>query len=74
MVIHTGIKIKLQISMSHDHNHHHHGPVELTNVNRAFIIGILFNFLFVIIEISDEGKRIKKSCFFRGVKSAWHLK
>jgi cobalt-zinc-cadmium efflux system protein len=36
--------------MSHDHNHHH-GPVELTNVNRAFIIGILLNFLFVVIEV-----------------------
>lgn len=38
--------------MSHQHHHeHHHGPVELTNVNRAFIIGILLNFLFVLIEV-----------------------
>ena len=39
--------------MTHDHKqeHHHHGPVELTNVNRAFIIGISLNFLFVIIEV-----------------------
>ena len=40
---------------SHDHSHdqghhHHHGPVTLTNVNKAFIIGISLNFLFVIIE------------------------
>ncbi|MES1217320.1 MAG: cation diffusion facilitator family transporter [Bacteroidota bacterium] len=33
------------------HHHHHHGPVELTNVNRAFIIGISLNFLFVLIEV-----------------------
>lgn len=38
--------------MSHQHHHeHHHGPVELTNVNRAFIVGILLNFLFVLIEV-----------------------
>lgn len=38
---------------THDaaHAHHHHGPVELTSVNRAFIIGILLNFLFVVIEV-----------------------
>jgi cobalt-zinc-cadmium efflux system protein len=42
----------------HDHSqeHHHHGighhhhPVNLTEVNRAFIIGIVLNFAFVIIE------------------------
>ena len=34
----------------HDH-HHHHGPVKLTNVNSAFIIGIVLNFLFVVIEV-----------------------
>lgn len=33
------------------HHHHHHGPVVLTGVNRAFIAGIIFNFLFVIIEV-----------------------
>ena len=33
------------------HHHHHHGPVELTNVNRAFIVGIALNFLFVLIEV-----------------------
>src|ERR1700759_5130141 len=40
----------------HDHDHgfslgHHHHPVNLTNVNRAFVIGIVLNFLFVIIEV-----------------------
>lgn len=40
--------------MAHEHNHeegHHHGPIVLTNVNRAFIIGISLNFLFVVIEV-----------------------
>ncbi len=38
---------------SHDHAHgfgHHHHPVNLKEVNRAFVIGIILNFLFVIIE------------------------
>ncbi len=35
----------------HDHHHHHHGPVALTNVNTAFVVGIALNFLFVIIEV-----------------------
>ena len=35
----------------HGHSHdHHHTPV-LTSVNTAFIVGIIFNFLFVIIEV-----------------------
>ena len=39
----------------HDHHHgfglgHHHHPVELKSINRAFIIGIILNFAFVIIE------------------------
>lgn len=43
----------------HDHDHedhhhhgfgHHHHPVDLKEVNRAFIIGIILNFLFVVIE------------------------
>ncbi len=37
----------------HDHGHgfgHHHHPVNLTEVNRAFVIGIVLNFLFVVIE------------------------
>ncbi len=38
--------------MAHDHHHHdhHHAPV-LTGVNTAFVIGIIFNFLFVLIEV-----------------------
>lgn len=36
----------------HDHHHHHHGPIALTNVNTAFIVGIALNFLFVIIEVA----------------------
>ena len=40
----------MQQTMEHDHSHHH-GPVTLTNVNTAFIIGISLNFLFVIIEV-----------------------
>ncbi len=38
----------------HDHGHgfgHHHHPVNLEKVNRAFVIGIVLNFLFVIIEV-----------------------
>jgi cobalt-zinc-cadmium efflux system protein len=39
----------------HDHDHggfgHHHHPVNLTSVNRAFVIGIVLNFAFVIIEV-----------------------
>jgi cobalt-zinc-cadmium efflux system protein len=39
----------------HDHGHshgfgHHHHPVNLKEVNRAFVIGIILNFAFVIIE------------------------
>ncbi|PWT97276.1 MAG: cation transporter [Bacteroidetes bacterium] len=38
--------------MGHDHSHHHHDhSVQLTHLNKAFIIGIIFNFLFVIIEV-----------------------
>ncbi|HVM89763.1 MAG TPA: cation diffusion facilitator family transporter [Puia sp.] len=36
-------------SRSHDHHHHHHA-INIKQVNRAFIIGIILNFLFVIIE------------------------
>jgi cobalt-zinc-cadmium efflux system protein len=36
----------------HGHGHHHHDhSVTLTSVNTAFIIGIVLNFLFVIIEV-----------------------
>ena len=37
-------------SHSHAHHHHHHHTVDVRQVNRAFIIGITLNFLFVIIE------------------------
>lgn len=38
--------------MSHDHHHHDHShSVVLTNVSRAFIIGIVLNSLFVIVEV-----------------------
>jgi len=39
--------------MAHDHHHHHdhhHAPT-LGSVNNAFIAGIFFNFLFVVIEV-----------------------
>src|SRR5258707_7496651 len=39
---------------SHDHSHgfgHHHHTVEIKSVNRAFVIGIILNFAFVIIEV-----------------------
>ena len=32
------------------HDHHHHGP-KITNLNRAFIIGIVFNLGYVIFQI-----------------------
>jgi cobalt-zinc-cadmium efflux system protein len=34
--------------MSHDH--HHHQPFVLTNVSKAFYIGIVLNLLFVLIQ------------------------
>lgn len=34
--------------MAHDHSHHH-SPI-LTNVNRAFRVGIALNFIFVVVE------------------------
>ena len=44
------------MSHHHDHSHHGHGhshshaPQPLTSVNAAFIIGIMLNLLFVIVE------------------------
>ncbi len=44
-------------SHSHDHGHshahhgHHHHPIDLKEVNRAFVIGIVLNFVFVVIEV-----------------------
>ena len=41
--------------MSHQHEHshsgHHHGPAEITSLNKAFIIGIVLNLLYVLIQI-----------------------
>ncbi len=34
----------------HDHAHHHHHSPKLTNVGRVFIIGIVLNMAFVVIE------------------------
>jgi cobalt-zinc-cadmium efflux system protein len=36
---------------THEHHHHHEHSVPLTNANKAFIVGILLNFLFVIVEV-----------------------
>ena len=33
------------------HGHHHHHPIDVNQVNRAFIIGIILNFAFVVIEV-----------------------
>ncbi|MBS1918385.1 MAG: cation transporter [Bacteroidetes bacterium] len=37
-------------SHSHHHGHHHH-HIDLKEVNRAFVIGIILNFAFVVIEV-----------------------
>jgi cobalt-zinc-cadmium efflux system protein len=44
--------------MNHEHKHgaghadgHHHGLVELADVSRALIVGIILNLLFVVIEV-----------------------
>ena len=38
--------------MAHDHSHHNHNhTLNAADVNRAFIVGIALNFLFVIIEV-----------------------
>ena len=39
------------MSSSHSHDHHHHAhTVDMSQVNRIFIIGITLNLLFVVIE------------------------
>ena len=39
-------------SHSHGHHHgHHHHQIDLKEVNRAFVIGIILNFAFVVIEV-----------------------
>lgn len=37
--------------MSHDHDHHHHQPLVLTNVSKAFYIGIVLNMVFVVVQL-----------------------
>ena len=37
--------------MEHDHHGHNHAPPILTNVSRAFVIGIVLNFAFVLVEV-----------------------
>jgi cobalt-zinc-cadmium efflux system protein len=41
--------------MAHQHEHthagHHHGPAEITGLNNAFIIGIILNLAYVIIQL-----------------------
>jgi len=39
---------------AHDHSHHghhHHGPVTITNLNKAFVIGIVLNLAYVLIQV-----------------------
>src|SRR5579871_4050838 len=36
---------------SHGHHHGHHHHIDLKEVNRAFVIGIILNFAFVLIEV-----------------------
>jgi cobalt-zinc-cadmium efflux system protein len=35
--------------MAHNHNHHH--AINYTKANKAFVISIIFNFLFVLVEV-----------------------
>jgi len=37
--------------MSHDHSHHQHHVITGQQINRAFVIGIILNFTFVLIEL-----------------------
>lgn len=37
--------------MTHEHHHHHHHTVNAAEMNTAFIIGIILNFSFVVIEV-----------------------
>jgi cobalt-zinc-cadmium efflux system protein len=38
-------------SHTHSHHHGHHHSIDVKDVSRAFVIGIILNFLFVIIEV-----------------------
>jgi len=36
----------------HDHGHgHHHGPSQITSLNKAFVIGIILNLAYVLIQV-----------------------
>ncbi|HTS45944.1 MAG TPA: cation diffusion facilitator family transporter [Puia sp.] len=48
--VHTHTTHQHTHSHGHSHGHHHHA-VNFKNINNAFIIGIAFNFLFVLIEV-----------------------
>ena len=37
--------------MAHDHSHRHDHSVKPVDINRAFVVGISLNFLFVVIEV-----------------------
>jgi len=39
--------------VEHHHSHDHHHPVALKHVNKAFVIGIILNFAFVLIETAS---------------------
>ena len=40
------------MALTHDHSHgHHHHEVDPANMNTAFVVGIVLNFAFVIIEV-----------------------
>lgn len=42
------------MSHSHDHHHgagHHHGPATITSLNKAFVIGIVLNLAYVLIQV-----------------------
>jgi cobalt-zinc-cadmium efflux system protein len=36
---------------NHDHHHHHASEIDVANNNRAFLVGISLNILFVIVEV-----------------------
>ena len=37
--------------MAHTHSHHHNHTVDAINMSGAFVVGIVLNFAFVIIEV-----------------------
>jgi cobalt-zinc-cadmium efflux system protein len=36
---------------NHSHQGHHHGPAEITNINKAFIAGIVLNLAYVLVQV-----------------------